>query len=87
MMLPCLTAVTEGRSCWPSSSRGALLGGCWSSPFLLSYPEQCVAVEKTEEEHYTQSADYSRYKIQVSLCHYLSLQFPFFCFKFIFYFL
>lgn len=44
VMLPCLTAAIEGRSCWPSSSQGALLDGCWSSPSPLSYRELCAAV-------------------------------------------
>lgn len=87
-MLPCLTAVTEARSYWPSSSRGALLGGCWSSPFLLPYLELCAAVGETGGTLYYISVVYRLCcKIQVSLCLYLSLQFPFFCLEFIFYFL
>lgn len=41
--LPGLTAGTEGRFCWLSSSPDALLDGCWSSPSPLSYLEQCAA--------------------------------------------
>lgn len=43
------TAKTEGRSDWPSSSQGALLGGCWSSPSPQSYLVQSAAVGKRGE--------------------------------------
>lgn len=44
--LPCLTAATGGRFCWPSSSQGALQDGCWSSPSHRSYPGLCAAVRE-----------------------------------------
>ena len=86
VMLPCLTAATEGRSCWPSSSQGALLGGCWSSPSPLSYRGLCAAVGEQKGGRYAQPAELF-ILLYACLGLYLSLKFPFFGFKFVFYLL
>lgn len=84
VMLPGLTAVTEGRFCWPSSSQDALLDGCWSSPSPLFYLERCAAAWQQNRNN---KPDYLAIDKTAVVRLYLSLKFPLFCFEFIFDFL